>query len=101
MSFTLFAVFFVVFAAAMALWIDVRFPGLAPEAFRPALVRLVVAVVLAHLTVPVAAYLAQPLAHPGSAVVVLSTGFAAMTLLMLACLWMLKLAQGLLGGSLR
>ena len=101
MAFTTFAVFFVLIAALMALWVDARFPGLAPKELMPAAFRLAAAFVLAHVAIPAVKYVLAPLDETARAGVVIAVGFAAMTLLMLASLWLIRLAQGLLGGRFR
>ena len=85
----------------MALWIDVRFPRLAPEDLRAAAIRLAVAFLAAQGAVPVASYLAKPMPPGGEMTAVLSVGFLAMTFLMLAVVWIVKMMQHLLGGMLR
>lgn len=101
MSHAVFSVCFVVLALAMTLWVDARFRGFTPSDLRAGAIRLVVAFVLAQLAVPVARWVADPLPGAVAAWTLLGAGFAAMVFLMLAALWMLRLAHGLLGGMLR
>lgn len=101
MSQAVFSVCFVVLALAMTLWVDARFRSLTPSDLRAGAIRLVVAFVLAQLAVPVARWVAEPLPGAVAAWTLLGAGFAAMVFLMLAALWMLRLAHGLLGGMLR
>ena len=101
MSQAVFSVCFVVLAVAMTLWVDVRFRSLTPSDLRAGALRLVAAFVLAQLAVPAARWVADPLPGAVSAWILLGAGFAAMVFLMLAALWMIRLAHGLLGGMLR
>jgi hypothetical protein len=100
-SFTAFSVFFVVIGALMALWIDARFPRLAPEELRAAAIRLGAAFLVAQLAVPAAGYVAAPLSETARIGIALTIGFCALTLLMLATVWVVKIAQGLVGGRFR
>lgn len=93
--------FFVVLAAAMALWIHVRFPNLSPSDLRAGAIRIFIAFVGGQVAVPAAAYLARPLSGAVESGMLLAVGFAAMVFLMLAVVWMLRLAHGLTGGMLR
>jgi hypothetical protein len=85
----------------MTLWIDLRFRGLSPSDLRTGGLRLVAAFVVAQLAVPVTGWVAGPLPGAVEPWTLLAAGFAAMVFLMLAVLWMLRLAHGLLGGMLR
>ena len=85
----------------MAVWIDVRFPGLVPGDLRGAVIRLAVAFVAAQAVVPAASYLVQPMPPGGETTTILAVGFAAMTFLMLAVVWIVRVVQRLAGGILR
>ena len=100
-SFTSFSIFFVLVAAAIAVWIDARFPRLSPGDLRAAAIRLAVAFVAAHATVPLASYLVRPMPPAGEMTTVLAVGFVAMTFLMLAVVWIVRTLQQLAGGMLR
>lgn len=101
MSYAIFSVCFVVLAAGMTVWIDVRFRGLTPSDFRAGGLRLLAAFVVAQVAVPVTSWAAGPLPSSVEAWTLVAAGFAAMVFLMLAVLWMLRLAHGLMGGMLR
>lgn len=101
MSFTVFSICFVALSAAMALWIDARFPRLLPADLSSALVRLFVAVVVAQLAVPAARRVADLFPVVGEGALVVGVGFVALILTMLTVVWVLRLAQNLLGGTLR
>ena len=101
MTFTAFAVIFASCAALMALWIDVRFPKLAPEELRTAMMRLVVAFVVIHVALALSDFLIRPLGAPTDLWVLLSVAFAFLTLTMLTTIWVLKVARSMMGGSLR
>jgi hypothetical protein len=101
LSYAIFSVFFVALSASMALWLDVRFRGLTPSDLRAGGLRLVAAFVVAQLAVPLAGWAVSPLPPSVEPWTLVGVGFAAMVFLMLAVVWMLRLAHGLLGGMLR
>jgi len=88
----------VLVAAAIAVWIDVRFPRLSPDDLRAAAIRLAVAFVAAHAALPLVSYLVRPMPPAGEMTTVLAVGFVAMTFLMLAVVWIVRTLQRLLGG---
>lgn len=101
MSVVLFGIFFVLGAAAIALWISVRFPQLKPERWVVIVIHLVLALVLAQL-LPLGLFL--PVS--ASAAVQLMAGVLALALpvlvyTLLIAIWLLRVAQGALGGMLR
>ena len=100
-SFTTFAIGFIVIAGAMAVWVDVRFPRLAPNELRDAVIRLGVAVLASHAAVPVASYLGRPMSDGAADALIVAVGFLALTFLMLSVVWIVKMLQQLLGGMLR
>ena len=101
MTFTAFVFIFASCAAMMALWIDVRFPKLGPEDLRDAMIRLGVAFVVVHVAAALSDFLIRPLGAPADLWVLLSVAFAFLTLTMLTTIWVLKVARGMMGGSLR
>jgi hypothetical protein len=101
MSLVVFAICLVLGAAAIALWIAVRFPQLTPQRLAVIMVHLVVAMVLAQL-VPYGLLL--PVS--GSAAVQLIAGIFVLALpvlvyTLLITIWLLRVAQNALGGMLR
>lgn len=101
LGYAFFSVSFVVLAVAMTLWIDLRFRRLSPGGLRAGGLRLLAAVVVAQVAVPVVARVVAPLPNAVESWTIVGAGFAAMVFLMLAVVWMLRLAQGLMGGMLR
>ncbi len=101
MTFTAFAFVFASCAAVMALWIDVRFPSLTPKDLRSAMIRLVAAFVVVHIAAALTDRLIRPIGAPTDLWVVLGAAFALLTLSMLTTMWVLKVARGMMGGSLR
>lgn len=79
MSPALFLVAFVVGAALLALWFDVRFPGLAPKSIRNRVAAAVVAFLVLSLPVP------------GTAVTVLAVYLPLIAFAFLTMLWLLRL----------
>jgi hypothetical protein len=97
--------FLVVFAAGaafIALWIDARFPQLAPASFRRSFVHAGVSLVLGQLVVPFAI---QALSANGSPAVVVAAvlvlGLPALVYCFLAALWVMKLVAAQMRGSPR
>ncbi len=99
MSVTLFLVLFALGAAALALWIDVRFPRLAPSALRPALIIVGVSVLAAQLVVPPALqYLFGTGSWPLSLVGLFCLALPALTFTFLAAIWVIKIFREALTG---
>jgi hypothetical protein len=101
MSLVVFGVFLVLGAAAIALWITVRFPKLTPHGLRGTLIHMGLALLLAQL-VPFGILL--PIS--GSAAVQLIAGIFAVALpvlvyTLLIGIWLVRIAQNALGGMLR
>jgi hypothetical protein len=101
MNLMAFAVSLVLGAGAIAAWITVRFPKLMPSSWKPILIHLGLAVVLAHL-VPFGILL--PISS--SPAVQLIAGIMAVALPVLVytlviTIWLLRIVQNALGGMLR
>jgi hypothetical protein len=101
MSLVVFGISLVLGAAAIALWISVRFPQLNPQRLAVIMVHLVLAIVLGNL-VPFGLLL--PVS--GSAAVQLMAGIFVLALpvlvyTLLITIWLLRVAQNALGGMLR
>lgn len=88
-------------AAAIALWIDVRFPRLAPHDMAKALLHVAASVVLGYAISPA---LQTMLAYEDPRLTLLAIfglGFPSIVYCLLAGVWMIKLAQRALSGYLR
>jgi hypothetical protein len=101
MSLAVFGVFFVLGAAAIALWITVRFPKLSPERLRPVLIHMGIALLLAQLV-----RFGIMLPVSSSAAVQLIAGIFAVALPVLIytlviAIWLVRIAQNAIGGMLR
>lgn len=100
LSAQLFAFCFLGGAAAVALWIDVRFPRLAPQSIRGATLHIGATLVVAQILVPLATA-----ALTGSrALALLATfavGFPSLVYSLLAAIWVLRLAHAGLRGRFR
>jgi hypothetical protein len=101
MSLVVFGISLVLGAAAIAVWISVRFPNLKPQRLGVIMIHLVIAVVLGQL-VPFALLL--PI--DASAAVQLMAGIFTLALpllvyTLLITIWLLRVAQNALGGMLR
>lgn len=101
MSLTWFLVVFAVSAAAMAVWIDTRFPSLAPEDLRSALLRLIGVWVFVYLAIASVELVVDFFAPATRLTIVLTAGFALLTLGLLTAVWIIRVAQRMMGGSLR
>lgn len=95
-----FAVFFLVGAASIALWIDIRFPRLAPKSFRAAFLHLGGALVGAQLLTPLATYVLS-----GSVFLTLvstfAVGFPALVYTLLVAIWIIRLLHSVARGVFR
>jgi hypothetical protein len=80
--------------ALNALWLHVRFPGLAPESLRSALLHVIVAVGFLEL-VPVAFKLAVA-SDEQLMIALVGVAFPALTYVFLASLWMIRLFHGMM-----
>lgn len=96
----LFALFYLGGAAAVALWIDGRFPGLAPRTVRSALIHIGATMVGAQIVVPLSAHFLT-----GSHLLVLvsacAVAFPALVYSVLAAIWVLRLVHSGLRGRFR
>jgi hypothetical protein len=89
-------------AAAIAVWIDMRFPRLAPGELRMVIAHVAAATLIARLVVATNFQLDLGLTWPtGQMVHVFAVLFPTIVYSFLAALWFIKLAQGYLGGAYR
>jgi hypothetical protein len=101
MSVVVFGIFFVLGAAAIALWISVRFPKLKPQRLAIIMIHLVLAMVLAQLLpfgllLPISASAAIQLMAG-----ILTLALPVLVYTLLIAIWLLRIVQGALGGMLR
>ena len=101
MSLVGFSICFVLGAAAIALWISVRFPQLKPQRLAIIMVHLVLAMVLAQLLpfgllLPISASAAIQLMAG-----ILTLALPVLVYTLLVAIWLLRVVQGALGGMLR
>jgi hypothetical protein len=86
----------------IALWIDGRFPRLAPTSFRTSFIHAGVSLLLGQLIVPLGI---QAVSAGGSPTLVLAAvlglGLPALVYCFLAALWVMKLVAGQMRGSPR
>jgi hypothetical protein len=89
-------------AGALALWVDARFPRLAPTEMRPALIHVGISIVIAQLVVPIGmrALLGLETAV-GTLLAVFAVAFPAIVYALLAGLWVIKLTTGVLRSHMR
>jgi hypothetical protein len=87
-------------AGAIALWIDVRFPRLAPEDLAKALLHVAVSIAVGYATGPaVEAFSAS--SDPRIVLLgVFAVGFPAIVYCLLAAIWVIKLLQRMMSGYL-
>jgi len=94
--------FLIVFAAAggaIAAWVDVRFPHLAPGSLTRTLVHVGIAMGVAQLVVPASMHLLTETGSRSlSLVAVVGIGFPALAYCFLAALWTMKVLKRGLGG---
>ena len=102
MSATTFPFVLALGAALLALWVHVRFPSLGLMSWRRVLVHVAFAfVVLEALTPGAMGALLDLDTSAGVVLAIVGVALPALTYLFLSSLWILRLAQGLLGGSAR
>jgi ABC-type uncharacterized transport system permease subunit len=88
-------------AGAIALWIDVRFPRLAPQELVKAVLHLAASVAVAYASGPAMQLLS---ASDDPRIVLLGVfaiAFPSVVYCLLAGIWLIKLAQRMLSGNLR
>jgi hypothetical protein len=95
-----FAVCFLLGAVVIALWVDVRFPRLAPSSFGGAVLHVGGTIVGAQLLTPLATHLLG-----GSAFLTLvstfAVGFPALVYTLLVAFWIIRILHGAARGLLR
>jgi hypothetical protein len=96
---TVFAACFLAGAVAIALWIEVRFPRLAPSSLRGAILHVGGTIVAAQLLTPLATHLLG-----GSAFLTLvstfAVGFPALVYTLLVAIWVIRILRGVARGLL-
>ena len=89
-------------AALLALWVYVRFPSGASMSWGRVLLHLALAIVVLEALMPGAMSAALGVGtSAGILLAIIGVALPALTYLFLSSLWLLRLAQGLLGGSFR
>jgi hypothetical protein len=88
-------------AGAIALWVDVRFPQLAPEEMAKVMLHVVASMALGYAVSPAFQALAAYDDPRLTLVAVFGLAFPAIVYCLLAGVWMIKLAQRSLSGHLR
>ena len=88
-------------AGAIALWIDVRFPRLAPSEIGTALVHVAASVAVGYASGPAMHAVNTSDDSRTVLVAVFGIGFPAVVYCLLAGLWLIKAAQRTLSGHLR
>jgi len=97
-----FSVLFVAAAAALAVWIVVRFPERAPSEFLRAMIHFGVSMIGLYLLVPVLDSTLDVVAQPYQAHLSLfAVLLPAFVYRLVSVIWILRLAQGALGPSIR
>jgi hypothetical protein len=85
--------------AFLALWVDVRFPDLAPADLWRAVVRLLFAVAVGHFVTPGLVLAIEAGIAPGVALMTLA--LPAIVLFFLAAVWMMRVVQATMYGVRR
>ena len=98
----MFSVLFVAAAAAVAIWIVMRFPEWAPTEFRRAMIHFGVSMVGMSVLVPVLDYALEVVGQPYRAHLSLfAVLLPAFVYRLVSVIWVLRLAQGALGPPIR
>ena len=99
MSVGVFVVFLAVGAGLLALWFDSRFPTLAPESLRQAVLHVCAAFLIGRVVVPlVLPAIVERTPEAALAVAVVAVALPAVAYAFLAGVWVLKLMYGTLRG---
>jgi hypothetical protein len=85
--------------ALNAIWVHVRFPSLAPQTLRAAVLHMIAALATLEL-VPIAMRLGQT-SDPQLMIALVGVAFPALTYIFLASLWLFRLLQGMMRRSIR
>jgi hypothetical protein len=94
---SLFLVFVLFGGAAVAVWINTRYPKLAPEELRRALIHVGVSLVVAQLAVPLLIKDVVALGTPAAILfAIFGIAFPALTYCLLSSIWIIKACQGAL-----
>lgn len=88
-------------AGAIALWIDIRFPRLAPRELPKALLHVAASLAVGYATGPAMQMLVAYENPRLTLLAVFGLAFPAIVYCLLAGLWVIKLAQRMLSGHLR
>ena len=94
MSVEVFAIVFLLGASAIALWVDARFPGIAPPSLRRALLRTLIAIGVSRVVFPPAWH--EALSHTHVLVAIFSVAFPCVTLVFLCGIWSIRQLQATL-----
>lgn len=98
----MFAVLFIAAAGVLAVWFVVRWPRLAPNDFRLALVHVGASMLAFYVAVPLLQHLIRNLPEPYQAhVSIFGLLLPAFVYRLVSMIWMLRLAQGSLGSAIR
>jgi hypothetical protein len=92
-------VVFALGSAALALWVYTRYPKAAPETFRGAVVHVALAILMGQLAILLMGRVAVDPA--GIMLSLFTLAIPALVYSFLACLWMFRVCQQMLGGALR
>lgn len=84
-------------AGLLALWINFRFPKLAPEGIWTAVVHVGVAILAGQVLVPTLSHAMPELSPPAQALLItFALGLPALVYALLASIWVIRIAQGAL-----
>jgi hypothetical protein len=96
-----FLILFVAGAAALAAWIHVRAPRWAPTDLRGAGIHMLASMAASQLLAPLALRVAAGAGAAARLAVLLAVVFPATVYTCLAVIWLLRVLQRLVGGSIR
>jgi hypothetical protein len=98
MSIQVFGIVFLLGAAAIALWLDARFPGIAPPDLRRALLRALIALGASEFLFPPVWEAA--LARSPALIAVFAIALPCLTWLLLSTIWAIRQLQATLRGQM-
>ena len=94
-------VLFVIATAVLALWVDVRFPGLAPGEVMRTGIHIAIAFVASTLVAPIVSDIVIDTGLPLARLAALAFVLVALGYVFLTVIWVIKLAQGPMRSMMR
>jgi hypothetical protein len=92
---------FAIGSAALALWVNARFPGFGPESARGVIAHVIGAVILGQIAARTLHLALDPSALASTLAVLFGLALPTLVYAFLSAVWMIKLAQEMFGRAVR